>query len=137
MNSNYKELFAKALNARDNAYASYSHFKVGACVLMKDGKMFTGCNVENASFGATNCAERTAIFKAISEGYEAGDFDKLLVLGDTDGLCYPCAICRQVMNEFFEKDSEIIVCNIKGDYKVYRFEELLPFAFEKEDLGNV
>ena len=134
IDSKYKELYAKALNARDNAYAPYSKFKVGACVLMKDGAMFDGCNIENASFGATNCAERTAIFKAVSNGYEYGDFDKLLVLGDTKGLCYPCAICRQVMSEFFEKTSEIIVCNIKGDYKVYRFEELLPFAFDKGEL---
>lgn len=135
MDSKYKELYEKALNARNNAYAPYSNFKVGACVLMKDGKMFDGCNVENASYGATICAERNAILKAVSMGYKYGDFDKLLVLGDTKGLCYPCALCRQVMNEFFEKTCEIIVCNIKGDYKVYRFEELLPFAFEKGDLN--
>lgn len=131
----YKIMYEKALEASKNAYAPYSNFKVGACVLMKDGTLIQGCNVENASYGLSNCAERTAIFTAIAKGYKKGDFDKLIEIGNTDGLCYPCGACRQVMAEFFDKDDEIICGNYKGEYKVYRLEELLPYSFNKEDLN--
>jgi len=137
MEKEIKEMFDLAMAARENAYAPYSHFKVGAVCKMKDGTFVTGCNVENSSYGATICAERNAMFKAISMGYKIGDFDCLLEVGDTPGICYPCGMCRQVMSEFYKPSDKIILCNIKGDYHVYRLDEILPYAFDKEDLKNV
>jgi cytidine deaminase len=125
------ELVRLAKKAMENAYVPYSKFRVGAALLTKDDKVFSGCNIENASFGGTNCAERTAFFKAISEGNRA--FKKIAIISDSVDFTYPCGICRQVMSEF-GLDIEIIVSNYNEEYRVYKLGELLPHAFLKEDL---
>ena len=107
------ELVAKAKEALENSYSPYSHFAVGAALLSTDGQVFIGCNIENSSFGATNCAERTAIFKAVSEGVK--DFKAIAIVCSGDQPAYPCGICRQVMSEFFNPDTRII------DYYVLSF----------------
>lgn len=124
-NGAYHDLIEAAKQARNNAYVPYSNFKVGAAVCTTDGQLYTGCNVENSSYGLTNCAERTAIFKAVSEGHR--DFTALAVVGDTVGPCMPCGACRQVMAEF--GISHIVLANLKGDIAVYTLDELLPSAF--------
>lgn len=126
-----KELFQKAVAAKAHAYVPYSNFRVGAALLTKDGKIFTGCNVECASYGGTNCAERTAIFKAISEG--SREFESIAIDSDNDSYTFPCGICRQVIYEF-GKDIKIIVGTYKGDIQVYSIEELLPKGFSGLDL---
>jgi cytidine deaminase len=127
----YEKLIKEAERAKKKAYTPYSKFKVGAAVLCADGKIFTGCNIENASFGLTVCAERVAIFKAISEG--STKFEAIAVIGDTDKPCSPCGACRQVMSEFCE-DAPLIMANSKGDVKIKKVKELLPEAFGKNDL---
>ncbi len=131
MNKNYKKLITEAEKARKRAYAPYSKFKVGAAVLSADGKIFTGCNIENASIGLALCAERVAIFKAISEG--STKFKAIAIIGDTDKPCSPCGACRQVISEFGE-DIPLIMANLKGDVKIKKIKELLPGAFGKNDL---
>ncbi|WP_196593635.1 cytidine deaminase [Pectinatus sottacetonis] len=125
-----KELVEAAKRARQFAYSPYSNFKVGAAVLTKSGKIYSGCNIENASYGITNCAERTAIFKAVSEGER--DFLALAVAADTDKPTAPCGACRQVIAEF--KINKIIMANVRGDTKVVTLEELLPFPFCDNDM---
>lgn len=127
------ELVAKAKEALEYSYSPYSHFAVGAALLSTDGQVFTGCNIENSSFGATNCAERTAIFKAVSEGVK--DFKAIAIVCSGDQPAYPCGICRQVIAEF-AKDEKIPVIIIKNenDYIVKTFEEILPGVFSKKDL---
>ena len=127
----YKRLIEEAEKARKRAYTPYSKFKVGAAVLCDDGKIFTGCNIENASFGLALCAERVAIFKAVSEG--STKFEAIAVIGDTDKPCSPCGACRQVISEFGE-DIPLIMANLKGDVKIKNIKELLPEAFGKNDL---
>lgn len=127
-----KELVEAARMARENAYAPYSRFKVGAAVLGKSGRIYTGCNIENASFGLTNCAERTAVFKAVSEGEQA--LTLLAVIADTDRPASPCGACRQVMAEFGIR--RVIMCNMHGQEEVAGIEELLPYSFTKSDLGG-
>lgn len=119
------ELIKAAQKAMENAYVPYSNFKVGAALLTKSGKIFTGCNIENASYGATNCAERTAIFKAVSEGERS--FDKIAIVS-SKGEPYPCGICRQVMTEFMP-DGEVIIFNGNEELSV-KVAELLPYRFE-------
>ncbi len=131
MKEEYKKLVKEAEKARKKAYTPYSKFKVGAAVLSVDGKIFSGCNIENASFGLAVCAERVAIFKAISEG--STKFKAIAVIGDTDKPCSPCGACRQVISEFGE-DIPLIMANLKGDVKIKKIEELLPEAFGKNDL---
>ena len=128
----YKKLIQSALEAREKAYCPYSNFKVGAAILFEDGKIYTGSNVENASFGATNCAERTAIFKGVHEGNR--EIKAVAVVGDTNAYTYPW-ICRQVIAEFIadEKVPVIIIKN-ENDYIVKTFEEILPGVFSKKDL---
>ena len=127
---NSKILIAKAVEAMENAYAPYSSFKVGAALLSKSGRVFTGCNIENASYSPTCCAERTAFFKAISEGER--EFTAIAVVGGKDGeissFCSPCGVCRQVMAEFCEKDFMIILSNGKLT-KAHTLEKLLPESF--------
>lgn len=126
----YKELVEKAYEAMEFSYSPYSNFKVGAALLTESGKVYTGCNVEIASFGATNCAERTAIFKAISEGEK--NYKAIAVVSSSNDYTYPCGICRQVIVEF-GLDIDIIVA--KGyDYEVFKISELLPKSFTKIDL---
>jgi len=131
MKEDYKKLISEAEKARKRAYTPYSKFQVGAAVLCDDGKIFAGCNIENASFGLAVCAERVAIFKAISEG--STKFEAIAVVGDTDKPCSPCGACRQVISEFGE-DIPLIMANLKGDVKIKKIKELLPEAFGKNDL---
>ena len=121
-----------AEKAKENAYVPYSKFKVGAALLTKSGKVYTGCNVEIASYGATNCAERTAIFKAISEG--ESEFEKIAVASSNDCETFPCGICRQVIVEF-SKDLKIILGSTsKNIVKEYTINDLLPHSFTSDDL---
>ena len=136
---NNQQLINAALEARTRAYAPYSHFAVGAAVLTKDGQVYTGCNIENASYGATNCAERTAIFGAVAEGQT--EFDAIAIVGGKEDaseleFCAPCGVCRQVMREFCNPERfEIILAKSKSDYKVFTLEELLPMSFGPENLN--
>lgn len=119
------------------SYAPYSNFLVGAALLAKDGRLFGGCNVENASYGATNCAERTAFFKAVSEGVK--DFEAICIMGGPKGVITeftpPCGICRQIMSEFCDpKDFSIILAKDEDEYRLFRLGELLPAAFGPENL---
>ena len=125
-----QKLMDCAIKARENAYSPYSHFAVGAALLCEDGTLYEGCNIENASYGLTNCAERTAIFKAVSEGHVT--FKALAVVADTEGPCAPCGACRQVMAEF--KIPLIIMGNLMGNIKIVTIEELLPFSFSECDV---
>lgn len=125
---NDMELAACARNAMDTAYAPYSKFRVGAALLTASGKVYTGCNVEIASFGATNCAERTAIFKAVSEEGRI-KIDKIAIASDDEDYIYPCGICRQVMAEFADDEMELICTKKNGEYKKIRFGDILPNAF--------
>ncbi|HBT38509.1 MAG: Cytidine deaminase [Thermotoga sp. 50_1627] len=123
---NETKLIEKAIEAMSKAYAPYSNFKVGAALLTKSGKVFTGCNVENASFGLSVCAERVAIFSAVSAGEMR--FEKLVVVANTDSPASPCGACRQVMSEF--GDFEVLLVNLRGEVVRTRVSELLPRAFK-------
>ena len=125
-----KELIEVARKYREFSYSPYSKFKVGAAVQTKQGHVYGGCNIENSSYPVTNCAERTAIFKAVSEGEK--EFAALAVIADTEGPCSPCGACRQVMGEFHI--NKIIMANLHGAVKVVTLEELLPYAFSSKDL---
>jgi len=134
----YEELIEMALEARKLAYAPYSKFKVGAALLGKNGVVYKGCNVENASYPATNCAERTAFFNAVIDGQK--DFEAIALVGGAEratelDFCAPCGICRQVMREFCNPETfEIIVAKNKNEYKVFTLAELLPESFGPENL---
>lgn len=123
-----KQLIEGALKVKENAYVPYSKFRVGAALLTKSGNIYTGCNVEIASFGATNCAERTAIWKAVSEEGKI-NIEKIAIVSDDEDYIYPCGICRQVMAEFANDDMELICTNKNGEYKTIRFGDILPNAF--------
>ena len=125
------ELMEVAQAYRLRAYAPYSHFKVGAAVRTRAGHVYGGCNIENASYPVACCAERTAIFKAVSEGER--DIEALAVVADTDGSCAPCGMCRQAISEFHIP--RILMGNLKGEVREVTLEELLPFAFLGSDLG--
>jgi cytidine deaminase len=129
---NIDQLIEEAKTAREKAYVPYSKFGVGAAILTKDGKVYRGCNIENAAYSMCNCAERTAIFKAYSEGDR--DFQLLAVVADTDRPCSPCGACRQVISELCPKDMKVVLTNLKGEIKELTVEELLPGAFSPEDL---
>ena len=125
-------LIKEAMKAREMAYAPYSHYLVGAALVVPSGKIYTGCNVENASYGLTNCAERTAIFKAVSEGQR--HIDAIAIVGGTileTDYAYPCGACRQVMAEFLPEsgDISVIVAKSETDYKTFELSELLPNTF--------
>ncbi|CAM4303099.1 cytidine deaminase [Listeria booriae] len=127
-------LIALAKQARENAYVPYSKFKVGAALVTTEDEVVMGCNIENASYGLTNCAERTAIFKAVSEGKQ--HFKKLVIVADTDGPVAPCGACRQVISEFCEPDMPVVLTNMKGDVAEVTVGELLPGAFTPGDLNK-
>ncbi|WP_277587185.1 cytidine deaminase [Psychrobacillus antarcticus] len=129
---NKEMLLEASKSAREKAYVPYSKFPVGAALLTKDGEVFLGCNIENASFGLTNCAERTAIFKAVSEGKK--EFVAIAISGDTEGPISPCGACRQVLAEFCDKDMPVYLTNLKGNVLETTVAELLPGAFTTEDL---
>jgi cytidine deaminase len=126
---NQEQLIQEALAARQSAYAPYSQFKVGAALLTKDGKVFHGCNVENASYGLCNCAERTALFSAVAAGYRPGDFAGMAVVGATEEPIAPCGACRQVMLELGGPALDIVLTNLKGDIKKTTASAQLPDAF--------
>lgn len=127
-----KDLIVEANKAREFAYVPYSKFKVGAALLSKDGQVFHGCNIENAAYGMTNCAERTALFKAYSEGIT--EFDSLVVVADTDRPVPPCGACRQVISELCDDEMEVVLTNLKGDIQKVLVKDLLPGAFSPKDL---
>jgi cytidine deaminase len=127
----YKMLLEKARESMSKAYAPYSNFKVGAAVLTKNKNIYTGCNIENASYGATNCAERTAVFKAVSEGET--EIIAIAVVSSSNSYTYPCGICRQVLSEFM-KEGEFIFENSDGEMKIISLKDIFPYSFTKEDL---
>ena len=132
-NSYIEKLITEAIEARKSSYCPYSGFAVGAALLSQDGEIIKGCNIENASYGATNCAERTAFFKAVSSGITG--FDAIAIVGapkgdDIDQYAFPCGICRQVMMEFCNPESfVVVVAKSVSDYKMYTLKELLPEGF--------
>jgi len=137
-----EELIRLAFEAREKAYAPYSHWKVGAALLCKDGKVYQGCNIENSGFTATVCAERTAFFKAISEGVY--DFEKIAIVGGDEklgsqGYCTPCGVCRQVMSEFCSPDEFKLLCaKSETEYHEYTLRQMLPecnFVAENDGYG--
>ena len=123
-----EQLIDFARKAIEKAYAPYSKFRVGAALLTKTGKVYTGCNVEIASLGATNCAERTAIWKAVSEEGKI-EIAKIAIVSDAEDLIYPCGICRQVMAEFADDNMELLCTKKNGEYETIRFGNILPNAF--------
>ena len=131
-----KELLLSAIKAMENSYSPYSDCKVGAALLCKNGKVFTGANIENAAFSPTICAERVAIFKAVNEGER--DFLKIAVAGGKNGIINgifaPCGVCRQVMREFCDDDFQIIMGENEEDYKVVTLKDLLPFSFSPDNV---
>jgi len=129
-----EQLIAEARAARLTAYAPYSNFKVGAAVLTKDGKIYRGCNIENASYGLTNCAERTAFFSAIADGYKPGDFAQMAVVGATEGPVSPCGACRQVILELGGADLVVVLANLGSAVEITSAALLLPGAFTNSDL---
>ncbi|MFD3447693.1 cytidine deaminase [Microbacteriaceae bacterium 4G12] len=131
---NSQELMQQAIVAREKAYVPYSKFKVGAALLTTDGKVHLGCNVENASYGLSNCAERTAFFKAVSEGDTK--FAALAIVADTLGPVSPCGACRQVIAEFCSPDMKVYLTNLHGDVEETTVGKLLPGAFLPEDLNE-
>lgn len=134
MTVDMKDLIEQSIIARKTAYVPYSKFQVGAALLTEDGQVYQGCNIENSSFGLTNCAERTAIFKAVSEGNKK--FKAIAVVADTKGPCSPCGACRQVISEFCAPDMPVYLTNLNGDVQQTTVRELLPGAFTPEDLDN-
>ena len=137
---NNEELIMAAREARKTAYAPYSHFQVGAALLTDTGRVYCGCNIENAAYGPSNCAERTAFFKAVSEGERS--FRKIAVVGgregtEADALCAPCVICRQVMQEFCDPEKfKIILTDGRGKIRELSLGELLPYGFGAENLSR-
>lgn len=125
----HKDLLTYAKQAMENAYAPYSHFRVGAAVLTKEGQVFGGCNIENASYGATCCGERTAIFQAVSQGVR--EFTKIAIVSSAGGMTPPCGICRQVLWEFMP-DGEVVLEDEKGEPVVFAVKDLLPMGFSLE-----
>lgn len=138
----YPQLIHDAFQAQTRAYVPYSHFRVGAALLGKSGTVYHGCNIENAAYGPTNCAERTAFFKAVSEGEM--EFDAIAIVGSPEGvepgkgqLCAPCGVCRQVMMEFCDPGTfKIVLAVSETDYEVYTLDELLPLGFGRSNLEH-
>lgn len=133
-----QKMIDKAIDMRKYSYTPYSHFKVGAALLSKDGRIFGGCNIENAAYSPGNCAERTAIFKAVSEGVK--EFDGIVIVGGKEGeltdYCAPCGVCRQVMMEFCNpKQFKVILAKSRDEYKEFTLEEILPLGFGPDNLA--
>ena len=129
---NRENLIKAALEAKEHAYAPYSNFRVGAALLTKEGKIYQGCNIENAGYTPTNCAERTAFFKAVYEGER--NFEAIAVNGDADDYLYPCGVCRQVMAEFCTPDFKVFVSKKNGEYLEFTLAEIFPGAFTPAEL---
>lgn len=138
-NSSYRHLIDKAREALQNSYSPYSHFKVGAAIEDENGRIWQGCNIENAAFGPSNCAERTAIFKAVSEGVTS--FRSLAIVGQIEGeeeiteeVTPPCGLCRQVLAEFCPPDMPVVLANRSGQVEIYLLGDLLPLSFTEKNL---
>ncbi len=129
-----KELIALAKEARELSYSPYSHFKVGAALLTKDGKVYKGANIENSAYPLCMCAERNAIYHALMEGEKKENFVALALIADSPEPCSPCGACRQVMSELLPVSAKIIMANMKGDVQETNVVELLPFAFSEDAL---
>ena len=127
-------LIREAIKARKNSYSPYSKFAVGAALLCKDGKIFYGANIENASYPLCMCAERNAIYGAYNNGYSKDDLEALVIIADSDKPVSPCGACRQVINELFPQNGKIIMANLDGEYIETTIKELLPYAFDEEAL---
>jgi cytidine deaminase len=134
MSNRYKELVVAAIGAKELAYAPYSKFRVGAAILAKDGRILTGCNIESSSYGLTICAERTAIFKAYSEGIH--EFTAIAVVSDDPEFTPPCGACRQVLIDL-AGDIDFVMANAKNKLKVLRLKSLLPLAFTSKNLNRI
>jgi cytidine deaminase len=130
------ELLKHAQQAREKAYTPYSHFQVGAALLGEDGHIHLGCNIENAAYSPTNCAERTALFRAIADGHAPKSFKAIAVIGDTEGPIAPCGVCRQVLVEFCRPDMPVYLGNLNGNIRKTTVAELLPWAFTQKDLDQ-
>ena len=126
----YQDLIKQAIEARKQSYSPYSGFAVGAALLCEDGTVYKGCNIENASYSPTNCAERTAFFKAVSEGKR--EFVAIAIVGGSEELqkCYPCGVCRQVMSEFCDEQFEVVCGVLSDEYEVIKLGELFPKSFQ-------
>lgn len=133
---NPAELIQEAIQAREQAYVPYSGFKVGAALLDEHGQVHHGCNIENAAYGPSNCAERTALFSAVANGRQPGSFRMLAVVGNTDGPIAPCGVCRQVLVELCKPDMPVILGNLNGEIRETTIRELLPDAFGPWDLNK-
>ena len=133
MKEEYKDLIERAFSAMAHAYAPYSKYHVGACIKTKDGNFIPGVNIENASYGLTNCAERSAVFAAYSLGYRKEDIEMIAIVSDGEKLAAPCGACRQVLVELLDGDTPIILSNHKEE-KVTNIKELLPMSFTSEDV---
>lgn len=129
-----KDLYNEAKAVLKNSYSGYSNFKVAAALRMKNGEVITGVNVENASFGLTNCAERTALFTAYTKGYRKEDIAEILITTEQEEFISPCGACRQVIRELMEDDANVHMTNNKGEVKTVQNKDLLPFAFTEDDL---
>lgn len=135
MNDLFNKLYSEALKAYNNAYTPYSHFNVGAAILLDDGNIVAGANVENASYGLTNCAERTTLFYLYSLGYKKENIKAMLIIANSTRPISPCGACRQVMMELMPKDCKVYLTNLKKDIKEVMVKDLLPYSFESEDLN--
>ena len=134
MKEMYADLIATAKEAYKNAYAPYSKFSVGAALKLKDGSIINGANIENASYGLTNCAERSALFTAFTKGYRRDDIEAIAVVANTDRPISPCGACRQVISELMPQDAQVILLSNKDEIKTYTVAQLLPYSFTSEDL---
>ncbi|GGG56323.1 cytidine deaminase [Paenibacillus radicis (ex Gao et al. 2016)] len=136
LSEDYNALLADAKEAMTRAYTPYSHFQVGAALLDDEGRVHYGCNIENAAYGPTNCAERTALFSAIANGLRPGKFKAIAVIGRTDGPIAPCGVCRQVLVELCPPDMPVVMGNMQGDWAIATVSELLPGAFTPASLDS-
>ena len=132
---NIEKKYELVLKAYNNAYAKYSNFQVGAVVITRDGKYFLGSNIENASFGLTNCAERSALFSAYSNGVRKDDIEELVLIGKSNDFLYPCGACRQVISELMNRDSKITLFRLDKNYKEIKVNDLMPFIFDESELN--
>ncbi|HEY8396185.1 MAG TPA: cytidine deaminase [Bacilli bacterium] len=131
-----EKLYEAVLQAYRNAYTPYSHFNVGAALLLADGKIITGSNIENASYGLSNCAERSALFAAYSQGYRKNDIKRMMIIGNTDRPISPCGACRQVMSELLDPEIEVVLTNLNKEYKIMKVKDFLPYSFSDGDLDG-
>jgi len=136
LSTQYSTLLNAAKDAMARAYVPYSNFRVGAALLDDEGQVHYGCNVENAAYGPTNCAERTALFRAVADGKRPGQFQAIAVIGDTEGPITPCGVCRQVLVELCTPDMPVIMGNLSGEWTISTVSALLPGAFTPASLDN-